>query len=206
MPKTGEDCRKGKTPNWVDISTLVVLTLTLFGVVYYACQAERQASGTISAAKAAKKSADAAAASAAAWITVVNFAAVLNDDDTVHASMDIANVGSTPAVNARTNWEIVFAPGVDETYAPKFAGCPAGHENHPAIITGDVFGIKMSKALDHKEAGMVRSGTGHAYMHLCATYEDVFGRTDRLTEHAIMYPAQNRSDGWTIYHPYCKMR
>lgn len=43
MPEANEDHQRGpQKPNWVDISTLAVLTITVIGVFWYACEAHKQ--------------------------------------------------------------------------------------------------------------------------------------------------------------------
>ena len=98
MPKPDEHKNhRTQNPNWVEISTLIVLTITLCGVLWYTCEAHRQNNLTESSLGIMKEQMN---IENRAWVTVVD---VKRDEFKIGKETEItvsfANSGHTPAHN-----------------------------------------------------------------------------------------------------------
>jgi hypothetical protein len=100
MPETNEKQNRGtQKPNWVDISTLIVLTITLGGVLYYTCEADRQNALTEDSLEIMKHQMN---IENRPWITVdgVNRGEFQVGEKT-KIEVIFINSGNTPAINMR---------------------------------------------------------------------------------------------------------
>lgn len=138
-----------------------------------------------------KKLAEAAVASTTAWIVVDGW---IYDEKRGAIAVLMKNVGKTSALDVTTGLETRFFRTQDirnDRISEVEPGKCPNVRYRPGIIKPDKqwWNVIENPPLTQVERKMIGDGTGKIFIHVCATYREIFSDRERVTEAGSYYPS-----------------
>jgi hypothetical protein len=157
-------------------------------------QTKTLAEQSVRQANASKQSADAEVATVRAWVTTDQHKLVYPDPSKPLYgpifSVNLTNVGKTPAINVEMTKEFVFD---DHDSDHLFLKCPTGYKQTAPFLLADgsmLFSDGVKDLPKEQFARLSGFGSNAIYVHGCIRYHDVVGDAQRLTEFCLRFYAE----------------